>query len=85
MRALVYAVCLDDGSAEALLQAAKKSIKRATCKIQSGAQEAQLFADNFATSSHNYSQVHSGSFLQSSTKSSVNSLSWTILQITPLF
>jgi hypothetical protein len=48
-------------------------------------QQAQLFADHFAVLSHNDPQEH---FLQSPSlrcKGAANSLSWKILQVTPLF
>jgi hypothetical protein len=58
---------------------AKFKEKRMECQ---GLLEAKMFADNFGASSHNNSQVL---FLQSSSKCAANSLSWTILQATPLF
>jgi hypothetical protein len=52
------------------------------CMQCQGYARGTAFADNFAASAHNNSQVL---FHQSSFKSTANSLSWTILQITPLF
>jgi hypothetical protein len=55
------------------------------CDWRQGLQQPKLFADYFAASVHNNSRER---FSQSSSfccKGVANSLSWTILQATPLF
>jgi hypothetical protein len=49
-----------------------------------GLQQTQLLADHFAKLSHNNSQVHFSQSSSLSCKGDANSLSWTILQTTPL-
>jgi hypothetical protein len=54
------------------------------CEWRQGLQQVQLFADHFAASSHNNSQVHFSQSSSLSCKGASNSLSWTILRATLL-